>query len=351
MADWPPNPNQSSNQNPQQNQQYQPQQAPAGREWQIIEKTMLASIEEQRKARRWNLIFKGLTFAYLLFLLLALGRGCSQVPTSPGSSSEHIAVIDVEGVIGGGKNGVESGRINHALKEAFESSTSKAVVLNINSPGGSPVASDQIWQRMRQLKKDNPEKKLYAYIGDMGASGAYYIASAADEIWVNKSSLVGSIGVIMPNYDVEGLAKKLGVKDRTMTAGDHKDILSMTQPIDEFEKQHVQGVLDNVHKHFIDAVKTGRGAKLKDPEGNRLFSGLFWSGEQAINLGLADKAGGIRDIGESLKVDEFVSYTPVDPLQELLGGLGVKLGEGIGNVMGDKLLSQINSEQAEPKLQ
>ena len=125
----------------------------------------------------------------------------------------------------------------------------------------------------------------------------------------------------MPNFDVEGLAKKLGVSDRTMTAGDHKDILSMTQPIDDFEKAHVQSVLDDVHKHFIDAVTAGRGDRLKDIEGNRIFSGLFWSGDQAIALGLADKAGGIRDIGKSLEIDEYVNYTPVDPLEQLLGCL------------------------------
>lgn len=368
MADWPPNPNNSPNGNNNQpnqnqgqrgsNQQHNPNQKHnqvpqqyVGKEWQLIEKTMLASIEEQRKARRWNMFFKMLTFAYLLFLLFAFSKSCSQMPaTTAGSTVSHVAVVDVLGTISEA-NEANSGTINHALTKAFEAKTSKAVVLNINSPGGSPVQSDQIWQHMRTLKKEHPDKKLYAYIGDLGASGAYYIASAADEIWVNNSSLVGSIGVIMPNFNVENLTKKLGIKDRTMTAGDHKNILSMTKPIDEFEKQHVQSVLDNVHKHFIDAVKEGRGKRLKDVEKNQTFSGLFWSGQQAIQIGLVDKTGSIRDIGKSLELDEFVNYTPQDPMKQLLKGLSVKIGEGIGSVMSEKLVEQTTGSQAQPKLQ
>lgn len=349
MADWPPNPNDNSNHNRTPQQTQIPTQH-AGKEWQLLEKTLMASIEEQRKARKWNLIFKGLTLGYLFLLLLMFSRSCSQMPTGPDTTVEHVAVVELNGAISA-TNDANSLSINRALTKAFEASNSKAVVMKINSPGGSPVESDEIWQRMRALKKEHPDKKLYASIGDMGASGAYYIASAADEIWVNNSSLVGSIGVIMPNYELEGLVKKLGVKDRTMTAGDHKDILSMTQPIDEFEKQHVQGVLDNVHQHFIEAVKQGRGKRLKNTEENRTFSGLFWSGQQAIRIGLADKAGNVRDIGDSLKVDEYVNYTPQDPMKELLKGLSVKMGEGIGMVMGEKLIGQASGAPTQPKMQ
>ena len=148
-----------------------------------------------------------------------------------------------------------------------------------------------------------PVKKLYAVIGDTGASGAYYIASAADEIIVNPSSLVGSIGVIMPNYGVNGLMQKLGVEDRTMTSGENKALLSMTQPVDATQKAHVQGVLDNVHDHFINAVKQGRGKKLKsqDPV---IFSGLFWTGDQAVKLGIADRTGSLNTLKRELKLEK-----------------------------------------------
>lgn len=360
MANWPPTPNNDSNNSQNNNQNNhannhgnhsnQPNNSdravsqPTGQEWKIIEKTMLASIEEQRKSRRWNIIFKVLTFAYLFFILIMFGRGCQQTPLKPGSSSDHIAIVDIKGVIKADSE-TNSGRINYALKEAFKSKTSKAIVLNINSPGGSPVQSDEIWQRIRKLRKEYKDKKVYAYIGDIGASGAYYIASAADEIWVNKSSLIGSIGVIMPNYELIGLTEKLGVKDRTMTSGEYKNILSMTKPINEFEKQHVQGMLNNVHQHFIDAVKQGRGKRLKNPEANNIFTGLFWSGDQAIKIGVADKVGGIRDIGDIYKTDEFINYTPEDPVENLLKGLSMKMGQGIGSVVGSsfgKELKQTN---------
>lgn len=334
MADWPPNPNKS----PEQNQQpvNQPTSTPAntgGKEWQLLEKTLMASIDEQRRARRWSIFFKLLTFAYIIFFMLMVGRGCSTSPAGlegMDTSSPHLAVIDVNGVISG-TNEANSHDINKALTKAFENEQAKAVVLNINSPGGSPVQSDEIWLNMRELKKQYPDKKLYATIGDMGASGAYYIASAADEIWVNPSSLVGSIGVIMPNYNVEKLMDKLGVKDRTMTAGEYKDILSMSRQLTDFESQHVEGVLANVHQHFIDAVKQGRGKRLKDPEANHLFTGLFWTGEQAITLGLADKTGGVQAIEKSMDLDNVINYTPVDPMHKLLESFAVKMGTGIGS--------------------
>ena len=207
----------------------------------------------------------------------------------------------------------------------------------MNSPGGSPVQSDDIWQEIQYLKKQNPEKKVYAVIGDMGASGAYYIASAADEIGVNPSSLVGSIGVIMPNYGVNGLAQKLGVEDRTMTSGSNKDILSMTKPINPEQRAHIQALLDNVHDHFIDAVKKGRGEKLKSKD-PAIFSGLFWTGDQAIKLGIADKAGNIETLKRELKVKKTVNYTVErSPFDSVLGRLVSEMGNGLGEAVSQKL--------------
>ena len=261
-------------------------------------------------------------------------------------SSDHLAVIDIIGTIdsSAGQSTVNSEDTNKALKRAFEAGGSKAIVLNINSPGGSPVQSDEIWQEIRYQKKQHPDKKVYAVIGDMGASGAYYIASAADEIIVNPSSLVGSIGVIMPNYGLSGLAQKLGIEDRTLTAGSNKDILSMTKPLDPAQKQHVQSVLDNVHTHFINAVKEGRGKRLKtnDPA---VFSGLFWTGEQAIALGIADRSGSITTLMRDLKVEQKVDYTVQrNPFESILGRMGAKIGEGISSSLASQLETQQNAK-------
>lgn len=320
MSDWPPKP---------QNEPIIPTQN--GPEWQILEKAVLASVEEQRRSRRWGIFFKTLTFIYLLFIIVLMGKGCSTSKEgSAVSSSAHLAVVDIIGTIDASSNqSVNSEDTNKALKRAFEASNSKAVALNINSPGGSPVQSDEIWQEIRYLKKQHPDKKVYAVIGDMGASGAYYIASAADEIIVNPSSLVGSIGVIMPNYGITGLAQKLGIEDRTLTAGTNKDILSMTKPIDPVQKQHIQSVLDNVHTHFITAVKEGRGKRLKsnDPA---IFSGLFWTGDQAIQLGVADRSGNITSLMRELNLDNKVDYTiERNPLQSILGRMGAQIGQGV----------------------
>ncbi|ENX63403.1 MULTISPECIES: signal peptide peptidase SppA [Acinetobacter] len=338
MSDWPPKPqNESTNSN-----------NVTGKEWQILEKAVLASVEEQRRSRRWSIFFKCLGFAYLLIVLLAMTKSCtsSSDKATTSISSNHLAVVDIVGTIdsSAGQSTVNSEDTNKALKRAFEASGSKAVALNINSPGGSPVQSDEIWQEIRYLKKQHPDKKVYAVIGDMGASGAYYIASAADEIIVNPSSLVGSIGVIMPNYGLSGLAQKLGIEDRTLTAGSNKDILSMTKPLDLGQKQHVQSVLDNVHTHFINAVKEGRGKRLKsnDPA---IFSGLFWTGEQAVALGVADRSGSLTTLMRDLKIEQKVDYTVQrNPLESILGRMGAQLGAGISSSLAAQLETQQNAK-------
>ena len=336
MSDWPPTPQQNPNQNPDLNSNGRNTQLPVseGDALRILEKAVLASVQEQQRSRRWGIFFKLLGFAYVLFIFLMLGRGCSTAGTGSSpvlSTSPHLAVVDIQGEIGASAENVNSKDVIDALDQAFEASTSKAVVLNINSPGGSPVQSDEIWQEIKRLRTLHTDKKVYAVIGDMGASGAYYIASAADEIYVNPSSLVGSIGVIMPNYGVTELARKIGVEDRTMTSGTHKAILSPTQAVNPAEKAHVQAVLDDVHQHFIDAVKQGRGKRLKENTPD-LFSGLFWTGDQAIKLGLADKAGSVNSLARELKLqDNVVDYTiQHSPLEGLFGRMGASLGAGLG---------------------
>lgn len=332
MSDWPPQPPQDHS-NTDKNV--------SGKEWQILEKAVLASVEEQRRTRRWGIFFKFLTFAYLLFVIVAMGKSCSTASSSStDSTSAHLAVVDIVGTIAADEKSVNSEDTVKSLKKAFENKQSKAVILNINSPGGSPVQSDEIWQEIQYLKKAHADKKLYAVIGDTGASGAYYIASAADEIIVNPSSLVGSIGVIMPNYGVNGLMQKLGVEDRTMTSGENKAILSMTQPVDPAQKAHVQALLDNVHDHFINAVKKGRGAKLKSTD-PAIFSGLFWSGEQAVGLGIADRFGSINSLKRELKIDKTVDYTVQhSPLDSVLGRMGASIGQGFSSSVSQQLQSE-----------
>lgn len=345
MSDWPPKPN---NNQPSYTQSNPQQPAPTGQEWQILEKAVLASVEEQRRARRWNIFFKGLTFAYLLIVVLLMSRSCSTASNLATSSKvtasgNHLAVVSIKGAIGDDSKGVNSTDTNQSIKDAFEASGSQAIILDINSPGGSPVQSDEIWQEIRYQKTKFPKKKVYAVIGDMGASGAYYIASAADEIHVNRSSIVGSIGVIMPNYGIEELLRKMGVQDRTLTAGEHKGVLSMSKPIDEYEKQHVQSMLNNVHQHFIDSVKTGRGSRLaNDP---KIFSGLFWSGDQAIKLGLADKVGSISTLSRELKIDRVVDYTVQrHPLDSILNMSANQIGQGIGQSLKHEMSKQQSVE-------
>ncbi|MEB3766252.1 S49 family peptidase [Acinetobacter sp. MD2] len=336
MSDWPPKPLHDAA------QQQNSSSTPTGKEWQLLEKVLLSSVDEQKKARRWGIFFKILTFVYLFVVLGLMLRSCStDTDDTATSASNHLAVVDVIGTIGGGgSKAVNSEDTIKALKKAFAAKNSQAIALNINSPGGSPVESDNIWQEIRLLEKQYPNKKVYAVIGDMGASGAYYIASAANEIWVNPSSLVGSIGVIMPNYGVSGLAQKLGVEDRTMTSGDNKDILSMTKPINPVQRAHVQGVLDDVHQHFIDAVKEGRGTRLKsnDPA---MFSGLFWSGAQAVKLGVADRAGNLESLKRELKLDKTVDYTVEhNPFESILGKMGAEFGQGFSETVTQKISSQ-----------
>lgn len=269
---WPPNPN-KDNLNERSNPAPQtPPNQYSGQEWRLLEKTLMASLDEQRKARRWGIFFKLLTFGYIVFIIAVMGRGCSTASSTMPleANSPHLAVVEVNGVIASDSD-ANAYDISSALTEAFENPNAKAVALAINSPGGSPVQSDEIWQTAMELRKENPDKKLYAVIGDIGASGAYYIASSADEIWVNPSSLVGSIGVIMSSYNTEELMKKIGVQDRTMTSGQYKDILSMSRPMTEDERIHVQQLLDTTHQNFIDAVKEGRGDKLKNAEQNNVF--------------------------------------------------------------------------------
>ncbi|UVL28084.1 S49 family peptidase [Pseudomonas donghuensis] len=290
--------------------------------WKLLEKTLLAGVQEQRRARRWGIFFKLMGFVYL-FGILALFTPLMDMDKAASRSVSHTALVEVRGLIAD-QEPASADNVVGGLREAFKDPKTKAVVLRINSPGGSPVQSGYIYDEIRRLRADYPAIKLYAVISDLGASGAYYIASAADQIYADKASLVGSIGVTAAGYGFVGTMEKLGVERRTYTAGEHKAFLDPFQPQKPEETAFWQGVLETTHKQFIASVKQGRGERLKDKEHPELFSGLIWSGEQALALGLVDGLGSAgyvarEVVGEKELVDFTVEESPFDRFSKRLG--------------------------------
>jgi protease-4 len=292
------------------------------RSWKLLEKTLLASVQEQRRARRWGIFFKSLTFLYLLGMLF-LFSPFGKLEKAAGKGSDYTALIDVKGVIAD-KEDASADNIVTSLRAAFDDPKVKGVVLRINSPGGSPVQSGYVYDEIRRLRGLHPDIKVYAVIADLGASGAYYIASAADEIYADKASLVGSIGVTAAGYGFVGTMEKLGVERRPYSSGEHKAFLDPFQPAKESETRFWQGVLDTTHQQFIAQVKAGRGERLMDKDHPELFSGLIWSGEQALQLGLIDGLGSssyvARDIIHAKDLVDFtVEDSPLDRFSKKLG--------------------------------
>lgn len=290
--------------------------------WKLLEKTLLANVQEHRRTRRWGIFFKSLTFIYL-FAALALFSPLMDFGKGASRKTSHTALIEVKGMIADTEP-ASADNIIGSLRKAFDDAQTKGVILRINSPGGSPVQSGYIYDEIRRLQAKKPDIKVYAVITDLGASGAYYIASAADEIYADKASLVGSIGVTAATFGFVGTMEKLGVDRRVYTSGEHKAFLDPFQPPKADETAFWQGVLDTTHKQFIASVKAGRGDRLKDKDHPELFSGLVWTGEQAVGLGLVDGLGSssyvARDvIGEKDIVDYTVQESPLDRFSKKIG--------------------------------
>lgn len=298
------------------------------REWRLIESVLADAFTEQKKSRRWGIVFKLLTFAYLFIFLTIFYAGANRPGFAP-PVQEHVGVVRVDGVIAEDEQ-ASGGRVGEGLRKAFESPQSKAVIVAINSPGGSPVQSGYIYDEMMRLKQKHPEKKLYAVIADIGASGGYYIASAADDIYADKASLVGSIGVTASGFGFVEALDKLGVERRHFTAGEHKSFLDPFSPVKETEREFWQGVLNSTHAQFVRAVERGRGERLKITD--HIASGLVWNGEQALEIGLIDGLGSVRSVARDVVgVEQLHDYTPKDsPFQLLLEQMGVAVGRGIG---------------------
>ena len=289
--------------------------------WKLLEKTLLAGIQEQRRARRWGIFFKVLTFCYLITVLILFSPLVDMERSA--TSSGYTALIDVRGVIAD-KEAASADNIVTSLQAAFADPKVRGVVLRINSPGGSPVQSGYVYDEIRRLRGLHPDIKVYAVISDLGASGAYYIASAADEIYADKASLVGSIGVTAAGFGFVGAMDKLGIQRRAYTSGEHKAFLDPFEPEKPDETKFWQGVLNVTHEQFIASVKQGRGDRLKDKDHPELFSGLVWTGQQALPLGLIDGLGNAssvaRDvIGEKELIDFTVQESAFDRFSKKLG--------------------------------
>ena len=302
--------------------------------WKLLDKTLQASVIEQRRARRWGIFFKLLTFIYL-FGALALFSPALKLGKTASTAEQHTALIEVRGMIAADEP-ASADNIVGSLREAFKDEKTKGIILRINSPGGSPVQSGYIYDEIKRLRGKHPDIKVYAVISDLGASGAYYIASAADEIYADKASLVGSIGVTAATFGFVGTMEKLGVDRRVYTSGEHKAFLDPFQPPKEDETRFWQGVLDTTHKQFIDSVKKGRGERLKAESHPELFSGLIWTGEQALALGLVDGLGSSSHVArEVIGAKDIVDFTREEsPLDRFTKKLGASVAEHLALWMG-----------------
>lgn len=278
---------------------------PIGWERATLEKLLTESLREQRARRRWSIFFRLLGFAYLavvLWWLIDLGGVGDTKARGP-----HTAVIAIEGAIGPSARANADNTIE-ALRAAFKDKGTRGIVLRINSPGGSPVQAGLIYDEIKRLRAEHKDVAVYAVIEELGASAAYYVAAAADKVYVNRASLVGSIGVLIDGFGFTGAMEKLGIERRLLTAGANKGLLDPFSPMSDAQRAHAQAMLDDIHRQFIAAVKSGRGDSLQ--ESKELFSGLIWTGAQSIKLGLADDFGSVRSVArEVVKAPELVDYT------------------------------------------
>jgi protease IV len=302
-----------------------------GWEKSVLEKLAFAAIDEQKSARRWGIFFKLLTFAYLTVVL-----GIAIYPKLKGGidsgTAEHVAIVDVVGqIVEGEAAGADT--VIEGLRDAAKDKNTKAIILNINSPGGSPVQSAYIYDEIKRLKVEHPQLPIYSVVGDMCASGGYYVAAASDKIFVNQASIIGSIGVIMNGFGFTNVLDKLGVERRLLTAGAHKAMLDPFSPVNQQENKHMQSLLDQVHLQFIDAVKKGRGKRLKDAETPDMFSGLVWTGAEGVRLGLADDFGSVDSVArDQFGTEETVNFTPQERLIDRLAGrFGASFGHAIAS--------------------
>ncbi|HTI17893.1 MAG TPA: S49 family peptidase [Trinickia sp.] len=288
-----------------------------------LERIALAAITEQRAARRWRIFFRFAFLAVLALIALSVFHAAGDKVAATG---RHTALVKIDGEIAA-DSGANADDVGRALRRAFDDADTAGVIVQINSPGGSPVQASIINAEIRRLREKYPSKPLYVVVGDMCASGGYYIAVAGDKIFVNQASIVGSIGVLMDGFGFTGLMDKLGVQRRLHTAGANKGFFDPFSPETPAMDQHAQAMLDEIHQQFIDAVREGRGKRLHEtPE---IFSGLFWTGAKSVELGLADGFGDTRYVArEVIKAPRVVDYTVTEGLS---GRLARRFGAAVGS--------------------
>ena len=281
-------------------------------ERQVLEKLALSALQEQRRARHWSIFFKLLLFIWLFgLLLLTIGWiGKKEVP----HVGKHTALVELDGIIAPGTE-ASAENITSGLQSAFKDKNTLGVILRINSPGGSPVQAGNINDEIRRLRAKYPGIPLYAVVEDICASGGYYVAVAADKIYVNKASIIGSIGVLMDGFGFTGTMEKLGIERRLLISGDNKGFLDPFSPLNTEQKNYAQKMINEIHQQFIQVVRQGRGKRLKETPD--MFSGLVWTGQKSIELGLADALGNVDYVArEVIKAEEVVDFTPHESLAE-----------------------------------
>jgi protease-4 len=304
-------------------------QPPAAPDWErsVLEKVALQAIQEQRRSRQWSALFKLLWFLFA-FLVLAAMLGWVGRPDKDAAAmsvGRHTALVELEGVIAP-ESKASAEHVIKGLNRAFKDANTAGVVLRINSPGGSPVQAGYMNDEIRRLRAKYPDIPLHVVVQDLCASGGYYVAVAADRIYVDKASLVGSIGVIMGGFGFTGAMDKLGIERRAYTAGDNKDFLDPFVPENPQHRAHAQKMLDEIHEQFIKTVRQGRGQRLKETPD--VFSGLVWTGEKSVELGLADGLGSAEYVArEVFKAEKIVDYTVEENYFE---ALSKRLGTSFG---------------------
>jgi protease IV len=288
---------------------------PNNQHWErgVLEKVALAAIKEQRSTRRWNIFIK-LAFLTYLVVVLVIGMGWIGVGGRDVSQGSHTALVEINGVISSDSQ-ASADKIMGGLQAAFKDNNTKGVVIRINSPGGSPVQAGYINDEIKRLRAKYPKTPLYAVVEDICASGGYYIAAAADKIYVDKASIIGSIGVLMDGFGFTGTMEKLGVERRLLAAGENKGFLDPFSPMQDQQKVHAQTMLGDIHQQFITVVRQGRGKRLKETPD--MFSGLMWVGQKSIDLGLADALGSLDYVArEVIKAEDIVDFTQQENIAE-----------------------------------
>jgi protease-4 len=284
-----------------------------GWERRLLEKIALQSLKESRAKRRWGIFFKLAALVYfiaVLVLVVDFGRDATEKP----ADGKHTALVNLRGTIEAAGN-ASADKINGALRSAFGDKGTAGVILRINSPGGSPVQAGIVYDEIQRLRKKYPAVRLYVVVEDLCASGGYYVAAAADKIFVDKASIVGSIGVLINGFGFTGLMEDLGVERRLLTAGEHKGFLDPFSPQDDRQVAYAQALLKEIHEQFVEVVRKGRGERLKEtPE---MFSGLMWTGSQSVKLGLADDFGTVDSVARDvIQAEKLIDYSVRENLAE-----------------------------------